>query len=374
MAAKVLIFSDIHVHPHKRSTERLNDCLKTLQWVFDVARDNNIEDILFLGDLFHDRQKIDILTYQKTFEIFRDNLESSKIRIRLLLGNHDLWHYQKWDISSVFPLKAIRGVEVIDRPSTIEVLDHKVSFLPYTHDPIEDLKAIKNDSKFKLLCGHIAIDGAILNRKYATLSDVPIEHDGDMTKVTCDIFDGWDQTFLGHYHAEQKLDFNVEYVGSPLQLSFGEAFQHKHVIIYDLETHTKEYVRNKFSPQHFIIPLADIDKYDLNKNFIRLEVSADSASSDLIEIKSDILKNNKVGSLEIKPTKAQEAQHDIGDVTDILSKHDEMISKYVDEVEKTCEDKLKNLDKTKLLSIGDLICKKACEEASTLEDENDKLA
>jgi hypothetical protein len=41
--SKVLLFSDIHIHKHKKSESRLADCLKCLQWVFDVARKNNIK-------------------------------------------------------------------------------------------------------------------------------------------------------------------------------------------------------------------------------------------------------------------------------------------------------------------------------------------
>ena len=96
---KFLIFSDVHLHPHKRSTERLNDCLNALNWAFQSAADLNIEYVLFAGDLFHDRQKIDVLTYQKTFEIFDKWVRKFK-GIYLLLGNHDMWHTTKWDIRS----------------------------------------------------------------------------------------------------------------------------------------------------------------------------------------------------------------------------------------------------------------------------------
>ena len=64
---KILIFSDIHIHPHKKSAERLNHCLEALDWAFDTAKSKGIDKIIFLGDLFHDRQKIDVLAYQKAF-------------------------------------------------------------------------------------------------------------------------------------------------------------------------------------------------------------------------------------------------------------------------------------------------------------------
>lgn len=354
--SKVLIFSDLHIHPHKRKTERLDDCLKVLEWVFDTAIERGIKNILFGGDLFHDRQKIDVLTYQRTFEIFEKKISKWRedvcpdAKIWLLLGNHDLWHLKKHDVSSVYPLAAIEGVEIISEPCTRTIVeDFQVSFLPYTHDPPEDLKKIENKSKNKILIGHIAIDNAVWNRLHGTRSEVSIEHDGDMIKVDTEIFDGWNQVFLGHYHAEQKLDFNTEYIGSPLQLSFGEAFQHKHIIEFDLENNEKEYIRNTFSPQHFIIPEGDLEKYSLENNFIRVLVE-DISDSKTIEMRKKITEENSIGSLEIQQSSKKKEEHIVEDAKAILFKEEEMLDRYVDEVEKGSG--LEELEKDHLLEIG----------------------
>lgn len=355
---KILIFSDIHIHCHKKSTDRLEDCIKALDWVFNTAKQNNINDIIFLGDLFHERQKIDVLTYQKTFEILEKHLFDRKIKLYLLLGNHDLWHNQKWDVSSVNPLRKLPGVTVINEPSVVSLSeDYMFAFLPYTHNPIEDLKIVekvwKEESKKrnikppKLLGGHIAVDGAVWNTKYNTTADVTIEHDGDMVKVGPGIFNNWDRVFLGHYHAEQKLTETVEYVGSPLQLSFGEAFQDKHILIYDLSDDEKKYIINDFSPKHYIINENELDNYDLNGNFIRLEVE-DISSNKMLEIRKSLIEEKNVATMEIKQSIKKE-EHIIQDAKSILYKEDQMLQKYLDQINIS-------LDKEKLLSIGKSIC------------------
>ena len=58
---KILVFTDLHIHPHKKSSERLEDCLNALTWAFKTAKKRKISNMVFLGDLFHDRQKIDVL-------------------------------------------------------------------------------------------------------------------------------------------------------------------------------------------------------------------------------------------------------------------------------------------------------------------------
>lgn len=355
---KVLIFSDLHIHPHKRSSERLEHCIDVLDWVFRTASEKDIKNLVFLGDLFHDRQKIDVLTYQKTFDVLEKHLKGN-INLFLLLGNHDLWHYQKLDVSSVNPLKSLPGVKVINSPS-VEIIkegneEFAFGFLPYTHNPIEDLKTVEKEWKakagkqMKVLGGHISVDGAVWNVKYKTMSEVTIEHDGDMVRVGSDIFSKWDRVFLGHYHAEQKLNEKVEYVGSPLQLSFGEAFQSKHVIVFDSSEGSCEYVENTFSPKHYILKEGDLANHDLEGHFVRLEVE-DIASRQMTEIRQNLLENSKVSSLEIKQVAKQE-DHTIKDAKAILYKEEEMLEKYVEQANSD------NLDKDTLIKIGTEICR-----------------
>lgn len=347
----VLIFSDLHVHPHKRSNKRLEDCLAALEWVFQTAKDRKIENIIFGGDLFHDRQKIEVYTYQRTFEVFNKWMKQRIFNIYLLLGNHDLWFNDKTSISSVVPLSALPNVHVISQPSRIEIDGHNWDFIPYTHNPIEAIEYFKNlHSMLEYAIGHIALDGAILHGTQQ--SDVAIEHDGDMIRVSAALFDHYRHVFLGHYHAEQKVNKKVEYVGSPLQLSFGEAFQTKHIIDFDHDRKNQiDYIENEFSPKHFVINLEDKDKYNLDGNFVQIKV-ADIGATDLISVKKELQENSQYASLEIKQQKKTIDEHIIHDAKAILYQGDEMLTKYAQQVG------YEGLDLEKLLGVGKKICEK----------------
>ena len=346
--SKVLIFSDLHIHPHKRSIDRLQNCLDALKWVFQTAVDQNIDTLLFAGDLFHDRQKIDVLTYQRTFEVFQKYFTNNKLKLYLLLGNHDLWHATKWDVSSVTPFSALPGVEIVDNPCVYEIKGKKIGFLPYTHNPIEDSKMLHGE----ILIAHVAIDDALWNVMYGIHADITIEHDGDMVKVGPEIFDKWKRVFLGHYHAEQKLNETVEYIGSPFQLSYGEAFQHKHIIVYDVDTDERQYVRNTFSPQHLIIPEKDLKKYNLNGNFVKVMVD-DIGSAGVIDLQNDLLSKNNIASLEIKQIPKKSNRHEIENAKAILFNEDEMLEVYLKEVG------IGDMNKELLIKIGKQIIKEA---------------
>lgn len=337
MAKKALIWADAHIHAHKDRVDRLHNCIDVLEWVFRTAAEHKVDYIFFLGDLFHERSKIDVLNYLKTFEVFMKHMidDSADRDMYLLVGNHDMYHRERWDVNSVKPLTAIPRVHLIDKPTRLIFDGRKIDWMPHTDNPVRDLAKLKADQggAGDLLLGHMAVNGATLNAYYGTRADVIVEYDNDMVPVDLSVFSDWSKVLLGHYHGAQKIG-NVEYVGSPLELTFGEAFQPKHLIILDLETMKQQYIVNDFSPKHLIVTPRDIENeaYNLNGNFIR--VSVDNLSNkELIDLKRNITSTYKVLSLD---TKAHEKKSDedktvIESAKAILMNIQQMLETYIKE-------------------------------------------
>ena len=357
--AKVLIYSDIHIHAHKKNADRIEDCLEVLDWVYKVAERNSIKHVLFLGDLFHERQKIDVLTYQKTFEKLVEAHASGSFTTFLLLGNHDMYYFDKWDINSIAPLNIIPNIKVIAKPSSIQIEDFTIDLLPYTHNPLGHLAQLSKNSKRVFLGAHISVDGAKLN-SYGTEADVIVEHDGAMVKVDKTVFENWENVFLGHYHCPQQLSENIEYIGSPLELNFGEAFQEKHICIFDLKTKEKKYIVNEFSPKHLIIKESQIANYNLSNNFVRI-VSEDITCTDTIDMYKNLQTDKSIKSIELKNSnvKMEEQSHAIKDASAILLNEDMMIENYIKDQSEQEESPIKDLNKKLLLKIGKMICEEA---------------
>ncbi len=356
--AKVLLFADAHIHTHKNSLRRLQHCLDALKWVFQTAVDRGIKDVIFLGDLFQDREKIQVLTYQRTYEIINKYAggDSPKINLSLLVGNHDMWYADKTDISSVYPFGSITSVDIIHKCCTRTIGGLDIDFLPFTLNPIEaiqDFKATPTAKPSPVLCGHIALDGAKLNSFYQ--ADVSVEYDGDMVKVGSDKFQSWQRVFLGHYHGEQRIG-QVEYVGSTLELNYAEAFQEKHIIVLDTETLETEYIKNTFSPRHLIIKEDDLHKYDLNNAFLRL-IPSDISAADLMDMQKQLMEDNSILTFEFssKPGKDDEdTKKHIEDIKSILSQdQEEMLAQYAKAVG------YGDLEYDKLIKIGVEFCQKS---------------
>ena len=283
--SKVLLVGDTHVYRHKQIPSRQEDCLNCLHWAVDVARKNQIKNLIHLGDVFHDKIRIYTLLYQQVYQILRN---SSDINFTLLLGNHDMWYMDnnRGDVSSIEPFGSLPNVKVVSRAETLNYDGIPVDFIPYSHDPVAEISKFKNKSQ--VMMGHLAVDNAVLNVVKKTRSEVEIESDADMIPVTTGFFKGWERVFLGHYHGAQVIDGFVEYVGSNLQLTWNEAHQQKHIIALDLKTLSCEYVINDFSPKHLILSPEEAKEIDLSNNFVRIEVEAID-KSDVIALKSEIL-------------------------------------------------------------------------------------
>jgi DNA repair exonuclease SbcCD nuclease subunit len=348
---KALIFSDAHIHMHKSLMSRLDDGLRVLEWVFRTAVERGIHIIVFGGDLLQDRQKIHVISYEKTFNLIRRFMSNyPDLRLYLLVGNHDMWFNDKWDVSSISPYEAIPGVEVINRPSAVEIAPgYTIDFLPYTKNPPEDI-AKHFKEKSPVLIAHIAVDGAQLNSHHQSKAEVSVEFEGDMTKVDVGLFSCWERVFMGHYHCAQKLNDRVEYVGSPYELNFGEANQEKHIVVLDLDTLETEYVVNDFSPKHLILKPEQVADHKLDGNFVQVVVD-DITCTNIVDLRKEILSESKTATLEFKERKKEKVKEDADEAQKRFDfESGEVLERYM---------KAKGyggLDYDKLLAIGKEIC------------------
>lgn len=359
MANKALVFSDLHIHKHKKSDDRLEDCLKVLEWCFDSAIVNDCKYIFFLGDLFHDRSIIDVMTYFKTVDVFLKYFQDQTppFEMYLLVGNHDMYLKERWDIHSVKALSAIQNVSIIDRPTKFKLNNTVIDLVPHLENPIKVLTSLKDSSSLhkKVLMTHMSVDGAILNSTYGNTSDVIIEYDSEMVRVTPEVFDGWDLTLLGHYHIGQRVTENVEYVGSPLELTFGEAFQEKHIMLLDLDTLDRSYIVNEFSPKHKLISADDIENHNLNDCFVRI-ICDDIPATEFIDLKNKIKSNPTIRTLDFQPKKKKEEIEEkdsqiLEEAKSIFDNETDMLEAYL-----ALNPVPDDLDKDLALEIGKNIC------------------
>jgi len=238
--AKAIVMADPHLHRHGIDSHRLEDGLAVLNCVSAYALENDIKYIFYLGDIFHDRNKIDSITWYYVFKTFWA-IRLNGICQYWLVGNHD------WVTSfGVHTLEAFKRIwdGVYDETSAASFpgIPRWLVFIPFCHNLAkfkEEIgKALRlsspwHDGKKPLLFIHQGVSG------YKVGSDYVLEQDVKYSDLKPDRFE---LIIAGHYHKHQQKK-KLIYVGSPYQLNFGERDNEPGFLVLDIE---KDKVETEF--------------------------------------------------------------------------------------------------------------------------------
>jgi DNA repair exonuclease SbcCD nuclease subunit len=340
-----LITGDLHIHPHRNELRRIEDGLDCLNWIYQTAEGTSCLRVIFAGDFLHHRFSLSVYAYAKACNIVNNYAEKG-IETFFVLGNHDMYFEDRWDIHSLVPIR--EWATVIDKPTTLEFEGVPVDFLPYTPKPSQYLEQFK--PKSSVLISHLAVAEAFLHSKYDILS---VEDDSKEKEVISPAaFKGWKKVWLGHYHYGQRLD-NIEYIGSPMQLTFGEADQVKHIAIFDHETLETKYVVNHISPKFLI--LEDVDKIkakDVENAYVEIR------TAEKIHAKFDMRRKlSQLGAREIEfvspQTNVEQTTKALTEISAFVGNRDKLVDEFVELAEVPAHlnrDRLKKIGKSILNS------------------------
>jgi DNA repair exonuclease SbcCD nuclease subunit len=209
-----IITSDIHCANHQDfgkvtsngKNVRLQACLDVLSTIRKYCNENNIKNVDVVGDLFHSRDKIDVLVYDAVYEEI-SKFSEDKINVFLLAGNHDQ-ALKDGSVTSLTPFNQIKYINVISTP---EIIDD-IFYLPYQEKP--KLKLLKQDAEVLMI--HQGITEASTGASNYLLGE----------GVSLSLLKHYQYVFAGQYHKHQVL-VNVYLPGSPLQHSFKERGEEK---------------------------------------------------------------------------------------------------------------------------------------------------
>lgn len=182
--SKVCIVGDTHFSPKQPVSRKDNypeTLLNKLDNLLELCKDNNVEDVIFLGDLINANQ----MTMEYFIILFKHFMEFKKNNIRLhsIIGNHDVQHGNE-DFLDKSPIVLLFKSNLFNNNSF--VIGNKVFTLQNFYNTTDTIEPV-NDDKVNILIGHyFYLNG--FNDKYHTLS--PEE---------CKSL-GYDYYFLGHDH------------------------------------------------------------------------------------------------------------------------------------------------------------------------------
>jgi len=244
-------------------------------WLADELRSRSINTILMTGDVHDTRISINVESLIKTKRLFQTKMADFDIRI--VLGNHDLYYENSYDISSLELFEDIPNVTVYrSKVESIKLLGKQWYIVPWILRENEEmvsnfLKKLSTKTQAQkdstVILGHFDMFG--IDMEGGNLSTFGMDPNLFLNAAKL--------TLSGHYHGQStqiKTDNKLLYVGSPYPLTFANANDKHGVWIID-ENLDCEFIENKISPTFVDIWDTDCDKElpDLSNSFLRLHIS-----------------------------------------------------------------------------------------------------
>ena len=202
--------------------ERLHSIMCSLESVAMHCLAEGIDNLVIGGDVFHGKSVIYSLA-QNLFLKFLKKYTDKGLTFYVIDGNHDLSGKGKDVVSALYTLKGFEGVHWIPAGETLAVED--ILFVPYSYEVADIVK--KN--RAKVLISHFGLSEAELSSGLSIVSDVSAK----------DLREKYQLVLLGHYHKPQEIigqNFRLFYVGSLIQLDWGEKNEEKRFLVVDSKT------------------------------------------------------------------------------------------------------------------------------------------
>ena len=296
---KLAILGDIHFN-RKAENPIIKKHIKDGQRAFFEhlaidLKEREIKTIFITGDIHDTRVAIDVESLVSTRRLFQETLKDFDIHI--ILGNHDLYYENSYDISALELFEDISNVTIYRKGMVQkEFLGKNWYMVPWIMGDreekfIEFLKKLSEKPQEKrentILFGHFDMFG------------VDMEGNGGLSVNGMDpnlFLKAAGLTLSGHYHGKsvtKKMGGELVYVGSPYPMTFANT-DSKHGYWILSEDKSLEFVENTISPTFKDIwDSDDLEAIgDLSNVFVRLYMSNSLSLEEIFEIRTKIENKN----------------------------------------------------------------------------------
>jgi len=196
---------------------------------FPYLEENNIKEIIHLGDVFDRRKYVNFFTLKRAEEMFFSNIVELGITCNLIVGNHDSYFKTTIEVNSPERLLKDR-FNIILNPTTV----HNIDLIPWicNENEQEILDYIKkSDSDYCM--GHFDLAGFFMH------SGIKSQY----TSRSSHFLNKYHKVFSGHFHTRSN-DGHVYYLGSPYEMTWADYNDPKGFAIFNTETGEHEYINN----------------------------------------------------------------------------------------------------------------------------------
>lgn len=215
-------------------TSRLQDMIVCWDSMMTLAVKNGCKGIIAVGDIFDSRTTLDLPVLDQVCRAVHRAAEH-KLEVHIVAGNHD--SYLRSPL--INSLQVFKGMAMLwDKAGT----DGELGFLPWTEDTDEFKKNARGLARLgaKFLFAHVLCQGAV----HAAAGGIAV------ADLSPELYAG---VYLGDVHEPIELTKKVRYIGSPMQLDYGDAGGKRGCRILDTKTGKDTWHENTWSPRFHIL-------------------------------------------------------------------------------------------------------------------------
>jgi DNA repair exonuclease SbcCD nuclease subunit len=201
---------------------------------FPYLKENGINHIIQMGDVFDRRKYINFQTLKSAREYFFDPLIDQKITAHFLVGNHDTYYKNTNDVNSpTLLLNEYENIRIVNDPLEVVFADVTFLMVPWIASDNEQrcLEAIKQ-TRASVVLGHFEIIGFEMQK--GMLCDEGLNPD---------LLAGPEMVLSGHFH-HKSTNRNIQYLGTPYEMTWSDYGDEKGFHVYDTDTRELTFVPN----------------------------------------------------------------------------------------------------------------------------------
>lgn len=233
---KIALLNDTHCGIRNSADIFLDNAAKFYNDVFfPYMKENDIKQIVHLGDYYDNRKAINIRALNHNRKHFLEPLRELGIRMDIIPGNHDCYYK---DTNTPNSLKELLGyfineIAIIEKPKVLEYDSLKFALLPWLNkNNYEESMNFVRTCKADMLGGHLELNGFEMMRGHRN------EHGMDPSP-----FKRFDMVLTGHYHTKSSIE-NIHYLGTQMEFFWNDCNDKKYFHILDTETRELTAIEN----------------------------------------------------------------------------------------------------------------------------------
>lgn len=282
---------------------------------------HGIQTVIQTGDYFDNRKWINLQTMAFQRNVFVKRAQNLGVNVVGIVGNHDIPNRHDLENSSVSQiLNPEENFNFFDTIQTIEYADRKITFMPWIckANAEECMEVIEEGGD--IIVGHYEIANFEMHPGAKSLAGINAKS-----------FGNWNKVISGHYHS-QSIQGNIQYVGTPYQMSWNDATTKHGFWILDTDDTSMTFIENpnRYFNRFYWNDGCKKPVENLYNSFVKVNVQK-KTNFELFEKFID--KVNFESPFDLKITESFE-EFNAENVNDLIATQstEDLISEYIEEV------------------------------------------